>query len=577
VQQTLKLSQLHHGSALVNVRQTGRQDRIEELAASIDRLGVILPLAVKANGDGTFNVIDGDRRLTALHLLKKQKKIDDNYEVPALVHAANDTTATAMSLAANIASLPLHPVDQYEAFKALSETMTEQEIAATYSLKPKQVKQVLALGSLSDKVRAAWRDNKIDAETAKAFTIAEPARQDEILSEIKGHVSAYAVRSKLTANAREVGRMLKFVGAKAYEKAGGVIKRDLFGDDDVVSDEALLIKLTDEKLAGVCEKLQSHGWSWAKVEAGNERFQMRSITPTLKWDEADTKKRKELEAKIKATKKSGGNEFFRLQTEMRDLEEDVGSRSFTEAQMSKSGCLVSIDHHGELRIQYGMMGEGAKRSAEDLAPAEKKKRDKQKSGAISNALAQRLSEQLSAALSEALVWEPNVALSALLAAFETHEGKPLDVRENGLAHKKSGMRTIKRSFEKAFAEYAAMSKTEQLQALANVAALAIDVQTFNAEAPPLKSKASAALFDALKWSRLRQCLINHFDAEDYCNSVSKPQCLKVIEDCIGKERARQLATKPKSDVAAAAIEAIKKTSWLPTELRTARYPFARRS
>ena len=62
-------------------------------------------------------MVAGDRRLTALKLLAKKKRIPADYEVACLL--VPDASARTVSLAENLLREQMHPADQFEAFAAL--------------------------------------------------------------------------------------------------------------------------------------------------------------------------------------------------------------------------------------------------------------------------------------------------------------------------------------------------------------------------------------------------------------------------------------------------------------------------
>jgi hypothetical protein len=66
-----------------------------------------------------------------------------------------------------------------------------------------------------------------------------------------------------------------FVGAEAYEAAGGIILRDLFEHDDGgwVQDPALLNRLVGEKLAIKAERVRAEGWKCPTAVARSPRPQ----------------------------------------------------------------------------------------------------------------------------------------------------------------------------------------------------------------------------------------------------------------------------------------------------------------
>ena len=83
-----------------NVRKTPRMS-IPELAASIQRVGLLQNLIVIASTDGEHcEVVAGGRRLAALKLLAKKHRIAKDWEVPCLQVA--DGTARTASLTENV-------------------------------------------------------------------------------------------------------------------------------------------------------------------------------------------------------------------------------------------------------------------------------------------------------------------------------------------------------------------------------------------------------------------------------------------------------------------------------------------
>src|SRR6187200_428402 len=110
------LNTLIPGGSIDSRAKVNRGVSIDTLANSIKQLGLILPLSVIKDGE-KWRVVDGNRRLAALKLVHRGNK---DALVPVLEADADLATARAMSLAANVERLPLHPVDQYEAFAAIA-------------------------------------------------------------------------------------------------------------------------------------------------------------------------------------------------------------------------------------------------------------------------------------------------------------------------------------------------------------------------------------------------------------------------------------------------------------------------
>jgi ParB-like nuclease domain len=112
--QTIALSQLVPSPDNVRKTKTG----IEGLAANIEALGLLQNLQVRpANGKG-FEVVAGGRRLAALQLLAKRKKIAPDH--PVMCEIRDGAIAVEISLAENEMREAMHPADQFEAFKKLA-------------------------------------------------------------------------------------------------------------------------------------------------------------------------------------------------------------------------------------------------------------------------------------------------------------------------------------------------------------------------------------------------------------------------------------------------------------------------
>src|SRR6202008_1282300 len=112
----------------------------------------VLPI-LDADGQetGMFEVPAGGRRYRALELLVKQKRMAKTQPVPCVVREGG--IAEDDSLAENDERVGLHPLDQFRAFKTLSDAgRSEEDIAARHFVAPAIVKQRLRLASVSPKL-----------------------------------------------------------------------------------------------------------------------------------------------------------------------------------------------------------------------------------------------------------------------------------------------------------------------------------------------------------------------------------------------------------------------------------------
>ncbi len=104
------------------LRKEFLEDSIEELAGSIEEIGLLQPILVKTAGDG-FIVIAGERRLKAYQALKdRYSEVYDH--IPAnILQSSVDTDVLALS--ENIQRESLKPIEECEAIYKLIETTKE--------------------------------------------------------------------------------------------------------------------------------------------------------------------------------------------------------------------------------------------------------------------------------------------------------------------------------------------------------------------------------------------------------------------------------------------------------------------
>jgi len=101
--QMIALNQLVPSQA--NVRKTNVSAGIEELAASIEAHGLLQNLTVRASAKGKYEVVAGGRRLAAMKVLHRQKKLAKDFPVPC--HVIDEADAGEISLAENVVRLAM--------------------------------------------------------------------------------------------------------------------------------------------------------------------------------------------------------------------------------------------------------------------------------------------------------------------------------------------------------------------------------------------------------------------------------------------------------------------------------------
>jgi ParB family chromosome partitioning protein len=362
-----------------NVRRVKAGVSIEELAEDIARRGLLQSLNVRpvvdddGNETGMFEIPAGGRRYRALELLAKKKRLARTTPVPCIVReAGSQISAEEDSLVENVQRAPLHPLDQFRAFRTLREQgLSEEEIAARFFVSLNIVKQRLKLVSVSEKLLDIYAEDGLTLEQLMAFTVsADPVRQEQVWEAIEHSWSKepYQIRRMLTENtARVSDRRVRFVTVDAYEEAGGSVMRDLFQDDDGgwIEDVPLLERLVADKLKAEAETIAGEGWKWIEVAPDfpyGHTHGLRQLTgtPVALTDEERT------------SREALRDEFDRLESEHAEadeLPEEVDTRlgeietalaafevrpmRYDPAEIERAGAFVSIRHDGQLSVDRG--------------------------------------------------------------------------------------------------------------------------------------------------------------------------------------------------------------------------------
>ncbi|MFU6862621.1 ParB N-terminal domain-containing protein [Pseudomonas paraeruginosa] len=433
-----------------NVRKTPRMS-IPELAASIQRVGLLQNLIVTATADGEpYEVVAGGRRLAALKLLAKKHRISKEWEVPCLLVA--DGTARTASLTENVQREAMHPADQFEAFAALvAEGRPIEDIAADFSVTPLVVQRRLRLANVSPRLMADYRADAVTLDQLMALAITDDhAAQETAFYDAptwQRHPSQ--LRDRLTEREIDAYRhpLVRFVGLDTYEAAGGGIRRDLFADDDAgvyLTDAALLEKLAQDKLAGIAAEVNTEGWAWVDSTPSVTHADLHAFQRAPRERRAANKREaariEKLQAKLHELAEAVDAALDADDEERADALQEKGEALGEQLQViedglqdyspnvkAAAGAIVTIDRSGEAVIHRGLMREteakalrtlerlrqgfgGADAENDDEAEGD----EQPKAAAMSDRLAQRLSAHRTAALQIEVARHPQVALAALV-------------------------------------------------------------------------------------------------------------------------------------------------------------------
>lgn len=169
-------------------RKEFNEERLAELAESIDKHGLIQPITVRYIGEKRFELISGERRLRA-------SKLAGNEEIPAYIREVNDEDIISFALIENIQREDLNPIEIALGYQRLIEEAgyTQAEVAERVGKNRSTITNMLRLLNLPPFVQAALRDNKISMGHARALI---PVEDEEDQKKIFNKIidKGYSVR-----------------------------------------------------------------------------------------------------------------------------------------------------------------------------------------------------------------------------------------------------------------------------------------------------------------------------------------------------------------------------------------------
>ena len=149
------------------------EEALAELATSIRELGVISPITLRKNDNGTYLIIAGERRFRASKLVGLQT-------IPAYVKTAADEQVMEMALIENIQREDLNAIEIALTFYRLMEEykLTQERLSERVGKKRTTIANYLRLLRLPAEIQMGIKDRKIDMGHARAILgINDPAAQ----------------------------------------------------------------------------------------------------------------------------------------------------------------------------------------------------------------------------------------------------------------------------------------------------------------------------------------------------------------------------------------------------------------
>lgn len=602
---------------------------IAELAASIKESNVLQNLIVVKGARGLFEVCAGGRRLEALTLLVANGDIADNYPVPVLIVPADK--ALIASLAENCFHIPLHPAEEYTAFaKLTAQGKSVEDVAAAFGVTPLVVKRRMKLATVSPQLMAQFREDKISLDCLMVLaSVDDHDKQEQAWAGVPTwNRRPDYLRQLLTQGEIESDRdpVARYVTVKAYEKAGGTLRRDLFSDDDkkaYLLDAALLEKLATDKLQKKAKQVAADGWKWVDVRVrysydefvkyGELRKTRREPTEqeATSLAELETKMaalndQMEVLAEAEADEGDEDNEYEKLETESESLQTQIKALEDTLSVwptdlMVQAGCVVYVGNDGAAALKCGLVrpedrndmvqaarlaGEGTDEESLVSLPSPKTR------PVHSDKLMRRLTAHRVAAVQAELMERPDVALVAITAhlavkllvdGYRHHYGND-DVLTVSATNTHVSLRSeaddmkASAAWQKMDAERASWAVrlpesvdaifpwvlTQEPITVQQLLTFLIASTVTGVYGVERSKQSTDALAVALGLDMSKWWSAT---GPSYFNHVSKGRILEVVTEAVNANAASPLAALKKDSAVTGAEQTVTGTGWLPTVLR----------
>lgn len=592
-----------------NVRQEPHtKQHIEALAKNIDAYGQIHEMTVETErGDdgqatGYYLVTAGEGRRLAQLLRVKWGRIA--HDEPMRCQVNDNASPRAISLSENELCASMHPADQFVAFKQLvDDGCSIEDVAAQFAIAPSVVQRRLKLANLAPEFISLYREKKATMEQLMALALTEDhSRQSEIWKALPpNRRTPDEIRAAVTQEEMPLtDPIARFVTRKAYEKAGGPIRRDLFSNegDIYLIDRELVERLAKDKLERRAAAVKKEGFAWVDFDIDMDYSkraaygQVRTVLREPTQEEADIlasarERLKTVEDDIEKTDDEQRlTDLLAEQGELNDqieaVEESLGVPH--PEDVTVAGAIISIGSDGEViidrnRIRPDDRRRLATKAAADEATVEREPR------AHSAALTRRLTAYRTVALQAALAKQPSTAVVALVHALVLRTfyapgargGSSLQVNLEppelerdaadlvktrahvAMREQYERLRESLPAAETLFDWLLGQSEEARNELMAYCVARCLNGVQADDRRSPFDEVAKAANLDMRDWWVAT--------ADGYFGGLPKSRILDAVGETAPPETVRALALLKKADLAKSAEEKLAGTGWLPAIFR----------
>ena len=220
-------------------------DELQDLVQSIEKHGILQPLVVKEEKDGSYQIIAGERRFRASQMIGMTR-------VPCIVKPVDKKQELEISLVENIQRKDLNPLEEAYAYQRLTDEfgMTQAEVGSQVGKSRSYIANTIRLLELPQDVQKGLNEGKISHTKARALLGLPTIRQQlKAFYDIAGdkQISTCATEQMVRTHRKKAGRrdpmlnafeerLREKLGTKVYvtnNKGKGSVKIDFFSDEEM--------------------------------------------------------------------------------------------------------------------------------------------------------------------------------------------------------------------------------------------------------------------------------------------------------------------------------------------------------
>ena len=234
-------------------RRQFKEDELAELAASVEKHGILQPLLVRPMLDGSYQIVAGERRWRAARMAGLS-------EVPVVIRELSDRETAELALIENLQREDLNAMEEALGYQHLMSEydLTQEQVASAVNKSRPAVANALRLLKLPQEIADMVANGTLSAGHARTLLPLEDAatmktaataciEQDlsvraaeALVKKLKTAPKKTAVKKEFTASfgtevalalAEQMGRKVKVTAGKK----GGVLQIEYFDEDDLRS------------------------------------------------------------------------------------------------------------------------------------------------------------------------------------------------------------------------------------------------------------------------------------------------------------------------------------------------------